>query len=412
MIKISRYILVFLGILVASIVIPKLYWIIFEKATNIPNIYYSCIKDDYFIVHSDKNGIEITDTKGKSYTMSEYEENLPLIFFRQLMFDGRMPDSINGVPMDPAALNKARSFITYRPKDYRSPQPVLNPLLESESGKVQLVMPDDYFRIDKRMEFIDAASNKVNFEKSERFTQALIKNNFAFPAKIIAGLPTVRKSCDDGYFVKDSRGDLFQIKMVKGEPFIVRIDVPDYIDIVHIECVDLKNREFYCYLFTRNSGIFVVLEGIYELQRLPIEGFNPMINEVKVNCDLFNKTISLIGDNYIHTVTVDEEYNVINSYDLTWPAKYERTDYKVFSSLFPFEIKMKIPESKYVNFYFIFSSGFLWIITNLIFVGLSVFLIYKKNTSLKYKIPDLIIILLTGVFGFIATQIFPLKIYN
>lgn len=412
MVKISRYILVIIGVLAASIAIPELYWTIFEKASNTPAVYYSCTKDDYIVVRSGKNGAEFKDSKGNKYTVSEYEENLPMMFFRQLMSDGRMPDSINGVEMDPAVLNKAKSYLNFTPRDFRSPQPVLYPLLESESGKVQLVMPDDYFRIDTRMEFIDAATNKVNEEKSERFTKALVDKNFAFPATIIAGIPTVRKSCDDGYFIKDSRGDLFQVKMVKGNPFVVRIEIPDSIDIVYIECVDLRSREFYCYLFTRNSGIYVVLDEVYGLQRLPVDGFNPMVHNVKINCDLFNKTFALVGDDFIHVVTVDDGYNVVKTYDEKWRGKFERVDGKIFSCLFPFELQMQIPETRFVDFYFNVSPGYYWIGVNIIFSLLALWLVYKRKGSVKTNIPDLLIILATGVFGFVATQFFPNKFYS
>ena len=79
-------------------------------------------------------------------------------------------------------------------------------------------MPDDYFRIGKRMEFIVAKTNKVDEAKSKLFTDALSAEGFAFPANLIAGLPTTRKSKDEGYFLTDSREQLFHIKMIKGQP--------------------------------------------------------------------------------------------------------------------------------------------------------------------------------------------------
>jgi hypothetical protein len=412
MVKISRYILVIIGILAASIAIPSLYWTIFEKVSSVPTIYYSCTLNDFMIVRSGQGETKFQDSKGNTYTMSEYEKNLPMMFFKQLMSDGRMPDSINGVPMDPSTLNRARSFFSYSPKKLFAPPVLLNPLFESESGRVQLTMPDDFFRIGHRMEFIDAASNKVNEAKSVLFTKALQDKGFAFPAQIIAGIPTTRKSCDDGYFVKDSRGDLFHIKMVKGNPYVARIDVPDDINIRYIECVDLRSREFYCYLFTEKSGVFVVTDEVYDLQRLPLEGFNPAIHSVKINCDLFHKTISLVGDDFIHTVVVDDAYNVVDQYHETWKGKYERPDGKAFATLFPFQISMDIPETSLISFYTILSPGYRWIVSNLIFVAISIWLIYKRESSLKQNALDLAIVAITGVFGFVATLIFPNKFYS
>ena len=412
MTKISRYILVTIGILVASVSIPNLYWTIFEEVKNIPIIYYSCTLNDFMIVRSGKGKTVFEDTKGNKYSTSEYEKNLPMMFFRQLMSDGRMPDTIKGIQMEPSILNKAKSFFSYTPDKLRSPQPQLNPLFESESGKVQLSMPDDFFRINNSIEFIKASNNKIDIDKSILFNIALIEKGFVFPAKIVAGIPTTRKSCDDGYFIKDSTGNLYHLKMVKGKPYVTKINIPNGIDIQYIECVDLRSKEFYCYLFTKNDGIYVLTEDVYELQRIPIEGFDPFQHTVKFNCDIFNKTIALYTDNSVQTVVVDDVYNVVDTYNETWKGKYERTDGKTFSRLFPFELSMTIPESDYINFYFKLSPGYFWVIINLGFMILASWLAIRRKSSLKKNLLDLVIVLVTGIYGFIATQIFPNKFYN
>lgn len=189
MIKFSRYILVATAILVASIVLPTLFWTIFEKVPRSPNIFYSTITEDFVIVDGSKK----KNPEGKEYTSEEYEKILPFMFFRQLMADGTMPDSINGVLMEAPSISRASSFYRYTPKRLDSPVPTLWPMFESQSGKVNLTMPEDYFRIEKRMEFIVARTNEVNEEKSSLFTAALAEEGFSFPAGIIAGIPTTRK---------------------------------------------------------------------------------------------------------------------------------------------------------------------------------------------------------------------------
>ncbi|HDR89246.1 MAG TPA: DUF4857 domain-containing protein [Bacteroidetes bacterium] len=412
MVKISRYILVIIGILAASVALPELYWTIFEQVPRTPNVYYSCTLNDFIMLRSGDNGIIRHDTKGNTYTLDEFEQHLPMMFFRQLMTDGTMPDSIHGVEMDPTAINKARSYFRYTTKDMLSPRPRLWPMFESESGRVNLAMPDDYFRITTKIEFIDAATNKVNQEKSAKFTRALEEHDFAFPARLIAGIPTTRKSCDEGYFVKDSRGDLFHVKMIKGEPYVARIDIPDPMDILHIECVDLRSKEFYCYLFTRHSGVFVVMEGVYHLQRLPVEGFDPFQHEMKINCDMFNKTFAMEGEDFLKVVAVDDMYEVVDTYEETWDGIFERPDGKMFASIFPFELELRTARTGFVNFYFTRSPGFTWLLVNLVFVGLAVWLILRRKGNLLKNIPDLLIVLVTGVFGFIGTQVFPNKFYD
>lgn len=51
---------------------------------------------------------------------------------------------------------------------------------------------------------IDMESNTVNDEKSIRFTEAMTKKGFRFPAVKIAGNPTTRKEYDEGYILLET----------------------------------------------------------------------------------------------------------------------------------------------------------------------------------------------------------------
>ena len=405
MIKFSRYLLVATGILVASIALPSLFWTIFEKVPRSPNIFYSCITEDFVIV----DGTTRKSPEGIEYTSDEYEKILPLMFFRQLMTDGTMPDSINGVFIEAPSISRASSFYRYTPKRLDAPVSSLWPMFESQSGKVNLSMPEDYFRIGKRMEFIVARTNEVNEEKSALFTSALSEKGFSFPARIIAGIPTTRKSCDEGYFITDSQGSLFNVKMIKGQPGVVRIETPEDLDIVYIEAVDIRSKEYYCYVFTRNKGIFMVMDEVYDLQRLPVDGFNPYIHTFRLYADLFNKCITVMGSNWYEAIAIDDMYNVVATHGEEWEDLYERPEGRMFATIFPFEIRLKDDDSAFVRFYFKPSPGVRWLFVNLLSLTLVVILIIRRGWPLRSNIPDLIITAVTGVYGLIATQFFPNK---
>jgi hypothetical protein len=409
MIRLSRYILIVTGIIVAF-AIPKLYWTIFEKVPVNPTVFYSCTLNDFIILGSEKTGPgERMDGEGKSLTLAEYEKNMPLMFFRQLMTDGNMPDSINGVGMEPMVINKANSFYRYTPRKINTPVPSLYPMLESQSGKVNLAMPDDYFRIGKRMEFIVAKTNKVDEVKSKLFTDALEEEGFIFPADLIAGIPTTRKSKDEGYFVTDSKEQLFHIKMVKGEPYAAKIETPDDLGIVYIECVDLRNSEYYCFLFTKSNGIYLVMDEVYDLQRIPVEGIDPYTQEIRINGDIFNKCITVEGDNWLKATAIDDMYEIVDRYEEAWQGKYERSDGKILSALVPFEISLTSPNSAFIKFNLKMSPGFLWIITNLVALAFAVFIFIRKKMPIRDNIADIVITALAGIYGLIIIFIFPNK---
>lgn len=411
MVRLSRYFLVIIAILASALALPALYWTIFEKKPQVPLIMYSCLKHDFLILRIGETPV-YQDTKGNKLTREAYEQSLPMMYFRQLAANGTMPDSINGIPMDMHAMFLANSFFKYTPSNRFSPKPELYPLFESESGRVNLEMPDDYFRIGNRMEFILAKTNKVIEGKSEIFTKALSEKGFAFPAKIISGLPTTRKSRDDGYFITDSKNQFFHLKMVKGKPFVKKIDIPAGFKIVHIECVDLRSREYYCFVFTQNNEVYVLNQDVYDLQRLPLKRFDMAENTLRINGDMFNKCISVIGEDYINVYALNDMYNVVDTYTESWPGRFQRPEGKTFAFLFPGELQLSKDQTAFANLFITVSPGFSWILMNLLWVALALFLILRKKNPVVRHIPDLLIIAVTGVFGFIATSVFPNKFYK
>ncbi len=408
MVKLSRYFLVAIAILAGSVAIPKLYWIAFEKAPKAPNVMYSCINNDFMILKPGDDPIR-TDTKGTIYSREEYEQLLPMTYFRQLMSNGTMHDTINGVEMDPHSLFQSSFFYRYQPKSRYYPEPKLYPMFESESGRVNLEMPQDFFRIGKRVEFIDARSNKLNNEKSELFTEALAEEDFVFPGNLIAGLPTTRKARDDGYFITDSNNGLFHIKMVKGEPFVVRVETPENFRISFIECTEVRNREFYCFVYSAANQVYILTQEAYDLVELPIEGFDPKKDELRIQGDIFNRTVAVTSDNRVEVFVMDDMYEPVDKYSEEWPSLFERTEGKIFSWLFPAEFIAKDKNTGYIRFALRVSPGFIWVFLNMIWVGFAIFLIKRRKQNVKNQIPDLAIIAVTGIFGFLATLIFPNK---
>ena len=413
MVKLSRYVLVLIGIMAAAIAIPNIYWTIFREAVSVPNVMYSQIIDDFIIAERDEDGSTVYhDPAGNTYTAAKAEQLLPLLSHRQLYADGTMPDSIRGVPVEHETITRHRVSYMFRPAKIETPQPVLWPMLESEPGRPSLSLPEDFFRLKDEIAFIVAASNTIDKEKSRLFNDALIQAGFSFPADIVAGIPTARKSRDDGYFVTDSTGDMFHIKMVVGEPHVHRIQIPDDMEIKFIECVDMATREFYAYLYTGNNEVFVLLYDDYKLQQLPATGFDRKTDRLRIRHDMFGKTISVIRENSMHVSRINDAYELVDTFETSWEPRRKRSDHKMFASLFPFELRLDVPESNFVGFTLVFSHGFTWLIANLLLVGIAVWLLNRKDRSLRKNLPDLLIILVTGVFGFLAVRLFPNKFYD
>lgn len=411
MVRISRYILVLTAIIGSAIALPNLYWTIMEKPVNSPYVMYSCIDKTYMIQRSTPAVIR-QDAKGNTYTREEYERKLPMMFYMQLASSGTMPDSINGVEMDMHSLRKARSTYRYQPKVKNSPQAGIYPLFESESGRVNLEMPNDFFRIQSWMEFIDAKANKVDEEKSNLFTAALTRRGFEFPSKIIAGLPTTRKSCDEGYMVTDSKDQLFHIKMIKGKPYVKKVKLPENLSFKWIECVDFTNKLYYAYLISANNEVYILFQDTYELLKLPVTGFNPEVDELKIYGDFFNYNVIIDGESYMKNTTLDNKFNKVDEYSERWDTKYQRREGKIFGSIFPFKLNLKSDNSRYIDFRLVRTAGYYWMLLSILLVGAEIFWIKRMKNSVTDHIIDLCIIAVTGIFGFIAVNIFQNKFFK
>jgi len=369
---------------------------------------YSCIDDDFMII---ENGVR-KDLKGNEYTREEFEQKLPLLNMRQLIVSGVMPDSIKGYEMDPHEINSHRSYFRYKPLTVFAPKPGLYPLFESESGRAQLEMPQDFFRIQGRMEFVDAATNKVIEEKTRMFTAVLQKRGFRFPAKVIEGIPTTRKSCDEGYIVVDGNDMLYHVKMAQGKPYVKKIDLPEGLKFKFIGCVDFKDKKYYCYLFSEDNELYVLTQDEYELIKWSVEGLNPENEEIRIYGDFFNYNVIQVGKNYMKNTVLDKDYKKVDKYSSSWLKRSDTFQGKVFSYIFPAEINLEYKYSSFNDFYFNRSKGINWIILNAIFLMIHVVIIRKRRAIIKNHIIDLAIIFITGIYGFIAINIFPNKFYD
>lgn len=394
------------------VILPWIFWLSFEKPIRPPFIMYSCV-DDCFMIRGSENGVQYNmNEHGKEYTRDEFEQKLPLLNIRQLIMSNTMPDTIKGVAMDPHAVNLARSFYRYKPETMKAPKPGLYPLFESESGRAQLEMPLDFFRITSRMEFVNAAGNNINEQKTALFTGALQHYGFEFPAKMIEGIPTTRKSCDEGYFVVDNANQLFHIKMERGQPYVQKVDNPDNLRFKHIACVDFRNKLFYNYLIGEDNSIYVLTQDDYEFIKLPVNDFNADNQELRIYGDLFNYNVIMMGEDHVKVVVLDADFGKVGEYVKTWKVRALRPEGKVFSFLFPAQLNLTDKYSSFINFYFHFTKGFNWLILSVILILAQFAIIRKRKDKIQYHLIDFGIILITGIFGFIAVNVFPNKHYN
>jgi hypothetical protein len=410
--KLSRYLIIIVVVFALSNALPNIYDTLFDVRVDPPFVTYSVIKNDFIISRSEGGVLVYSDTKGNYLDRRKVDELQPFLFYTQLTNDGRMPDTLLGEKTDLSAISKEFFYNNIESSNYSKPDYGLYILFESQSGRVGVEYPEDFFRLGNGIEFINCRTNKIDKEKSEKYTNAMLKAGFVFPAGLVAGIPFDFKSHDDGNFITDKNGKLYHLKMVKGEPYFVKIATEDSFSIKHIECVDNRNyTEFMAYIITDDNKIHILKTKDYDITQLPIDEYIPEEQRLTIIGDYKTRHTALVGPGYIKAYAIDKNYNLIDRYSEEWQVKDDMTEGKLTKILFPFILKLKAGNSEFLKFALSGFKGYGWLIVNLVLLLGYVYIIIRNKRVVYKNMLDLFIIGLSGIFGFIAVNVFPNKEY-
>jgi hypothetical protein len=406
LVKIARLIIIFLTVLTLAIFLPDFYWKAFDQHISRPFAQYSPLLEDFVVLKSTPQGLLYYDTKGNHYSRSEADSLLPLASARQLIFEGRFPDSLRGIKIEPEDIRINNLMIRISPTDINQQQVALYPLLESQSGRVRLEMPGSFFRIADRMEFINCKDNTLDEELSVKFSNALLKEGFRFPATLISGNPTTRKPFDEGYFIIDFNNHLYHLKMVKGEPFVRLVNVPVELKIEHILVQEMNLREFYALLITSDSRLFIVGYDHYQLTEIPVASYDWNHTDVRIFGDLFYRNVMSYNTDGLTCQVSDRNYQLLDQYQEIRGTRYQREAGKFSECIFPFTLQLLADNTMFVGFYL--KPPVMRSLAGIgLFLLLTLILLRYRKLSLKRNWLELLLVLLSGIFGFIAIVLYP-----
>ncbi len=405
MVKLSRFFLLLIVIFVAAIYIPEYYWLGFAERNQYPMAFYSPVLHDFLIGRYQDSRYYYKDSSGNKYSRKQVDTMLPFNNYRLLAAKGQMPDSVNGVKIELDEVRRNNGTIRVRAKDLDMPAIPLYPLFESKPPRLKLEMPKEFFRINQRFEFITAETNTIDEALSNRFTAALQQKNFTFPAKGIYGNPTTRKAFDEGYFIVDAEHKLYHVKKVHGKPYCAPIPVPAHLRIKNIIVKENELREQYGLLITEKSAVYYIMYDRYRLQKLPLKQYDSSKDQLIILSDLFYRVCNVVSDTTLNSVVTDRKYQPIGYYKESWPGPEKSLAGIASRYLFPFRLELTKSISRYVDFYF---EGYHTqaLFANILFVLLTLGLMKKRNVLIPRKWYDLALVLITGVYGFLAVLIF------
>ena len=100
---------------------------------------------------------------------------------------------------------------------------------------------------------------------------------------------------------------------------------------------------------------------------------------------------------------MDRDYIINNEYVVHQPVQEALPAGLFAAAFFPFQVTLSEAGSGYINLYTEWSSGLHWVV-NLIFFALTLLLMLRRSAKLKLAWPELLIVALTGIYGFIAVH--------
>lgn len=303
-----KYIIILLGIILLTWLLPAFYELVLPRTDKTPFVVYSCLDSTFIKMEVRDKQVHYIDFRGREFTKSEADSLLPLFAFRQLVAEERLPDSLFGVALTPKLIQQNSFHFKTSPKQLNKPAVGLYTLLESASGRVDLVLPPDVFRLtDEGLEFVDCETNTVNRAKSLSFSRELTKHGFVFPVQLIWGNSSTRKSYDNGFLLTDSNDRLFQLKMVKGTPWVREIMTTNTCRWKQLFTLEPDNRALIGLAVSQDNRLFAVRSDGHTApigqQTFPslvpctlspcTLTYDPQDMQITITGDLFHWTITL-----------------------------------------------------------------------------------------------------------------------
>lgn len=289
-----QYLIIGLGIIVCVWLLPALYRLVAPNTSRTPFVVYSCLDSSFIQFETINKQVQYTDFKGNTFTKHEADSLLPLFAFRQLVAEGRLPDSLYGVALTPKRIQQNAFHFKTSPKQLNKPAVGLYTLLESASGRVDLQLPPDVFRLtDKGIEFIDCETNTINKAKSLSFSRELGKHGFVFPVQLIWGNASTRKDYDNGFLLTDSQNRLFQLKMVKGTPWVraIKTDGCTITGYKQLFTIEPANRQLVGLVVSDDNQLYAVRSD-GSMTHIGIDAYDPQTMQITIIGDLFHWTIT------------------------------------------------------------------------------------------------------------------------
>lgn len=378
-------ILIILSFCTLSFYLPHFYKEFTKNDALQTYVFYSNLEKKFvYKKHFGKHHFTYGDSLGNKLSQNEFEDALPFVYWRNLQMQKKLPIIIDNKIYTKTIIKQARQSFKFDYKDISNnkKQIKLYPLFNPDSSKGQIIFPDIMFNLDNRFTIYDSHDNDVNKELTIEYTNIFKKNNFLFPAKIIAGKTSNIKPLDEGYFILDQKNDLFHMKLYDNIMNLEKISYDKSINIQDIKISESRKKEFYGTLLDQDGNLYIISYKNYELIKLKLPNYDAYTMKLQIYANPINKLIRYQNKNLLHNILFDKDFNYIKSFTIDIPQN--KKIYKdIYEYIFPFVIEKDIYKS-YVTYNIKFNSYKAYILS-LLFALTYLIFTRKQKPSILLK---------------------------
>ena len=163
-------------------------------------------------------------------------------------------------------------------------------------------------------------TNTIDADKSQLFTEAMVKKGFKFPARRLAGNPTTRKEYDEGYLILDNEGKLFHLKQTKGRPYVRAISLPEGLNAKYLFITEFKDHKTLGFLTDMDNNFYVLNNKTYDVIKTGVPSFNPEEDALSIFGNMFDWTVCVKTADADKYYALDaDDYSLIKS--ISFPRK-------------------------------------------------------------------------------------------
>ena len=227
-----------------------------------------------------------------------------------------------------------------------------------------------------------------------------MREGFVFPATVVGGKTTNLKPFDEGFFIRDSKGQVFHLKRVLNQPQVINTFIDPSLEIKDIIISENRRKGFYGTIITDQGDVYLISYDNYRLIKLPLNEYRPDRMDFRLLISPLHKTAIVADTASIYGFAMDLSYSLFRSYHL------ERRDPNMLpvnvirEILFPFQIKLENYFRAQADLQFIPWGA--WSFAGITFACCGYFLLLTRRRERSFSVGELLVVMVSGFFGLFA----------